>query len=303
MHRCPESFKLRCAALLASALLSGCMSVPVPELPAQVPGAWSQAAGEGARAVDLRSWWTALDDPRLNALVEEALRRNLDLEQSARLLQGEREVAGRWRSRYLPGFGVGARPVQDAQAKDSYFHASIDMVWELGLFGAAEQQAAGRRGRRPGRRPRAGPARVGGRGRGAQLPRPGRGQRPDRAADADGRAGPRGRAAGAGAAEHPPGHAAGRRHGQRAPAAHLAALASMRLAADRSARALALLLGRDAPDSGWSAVAPSQGLPGFALGKCRPTCCAPVRTSARPKPKCFGPPQGWAWRARRCIRA
>ena len=30
-----------------------------------------------ARAVDLRSWWTALDDPRLNALVEEALRRNL----------------------------------------------------------------------------------------------------------------------------------------------------------------------------------------------------------------------------------
>ena len=44
----------------------------------------------------------------------------------------------------------------------------------------------------------------------------------------------------------------------------LAALASMRLAADRSARALALLLGRDAPDSGWSAVAPSQGLPGFA---------------------------------------
>ena len=83
----------------------------------------------------------------------------------------------------------------------------------------------------------------------------------------------------------------------------LAALASMRLAADRSARALALLLGRDAPDPGWSAVAPSQGLPGFALGKCRPTCCAPVRTSARPKPKCFGPPQGWAWRARRCIRA
>ena len=117
MHRCPESFKLRCAALLASALLSGCMSVPVPELPAQVPAAWSQAAGRNARAVDLRSWWTALDDPRLNALVEEALRRNLDLEQSARLLQGEREVAGRWRSRYLPGFGVGARPVQDAQAK------------------------------------------------------------------------------------------------------------------------------------------------------------------------------------------
>ena len=256
-----------------------------------------------ARAVDLRSWWTALDDPRLNALVEEALRRNLDLEQSARLLQGEREVAGRWRSRYLPGFGVGARPVQDAQAKDSYFHASIDMVWELGLFGAAESSRLQAGADADRRRSRAGPARVGGRGRGAQLSGPGRGQRSDRAADADGRAGPRGRAAGAGAAEHPPGHAAGRRHGQRAPAAHPGRAGVDAPAADRSARALALLLGRDAPDPGWSAVAPSQGLPGFALGKCRPTCCAPVRTSARPKPKCFGPPQGWAWRARRCIRA
>ena len=102
-----------------------------------MPGAWSQAAGEGARAVDLRSWWTALDDPRLNALVEEALRRNLDLEQSARLLQGEREVAALalalpagFRGRRPPGTG---RPGQGF-----YFHASIDMVWELGLFGAAE---------------------------------------------------------------------------------------------------------------------------------------------------------------------
>ena len=166
-----------------------------------------------------------------------------------------------------------------------------------------EQQAAGRRGRRPGRRSRAGPARVGGRGRGAQLSGPGRGQRSDRAADADGRAGPRGRAAGAGAAEHPPGHAAGRRHGQRAPAAH-PGRAGVDAPGGRPVGARAgAAAGRDAPDPGWSAVAPSQGLPGFALGKCRPTCCAPVRTSARPKPKCFGPPQGWAWRARRCIRA
>lgn len=268
MHRCPESFKLRCAALLASALLSGCMSVPVPELPAQVPGAWSQAAGEGARAVDLRSWWTALDDPRLNALVEEALRRNLDLEQSARLLQGEREVAGRWRSRYLPGFGVGARPVQDAQAKDSYFHASIDMVWELGLFGAAESSRlqAGAdadlaAAREQGLRVSVVAAVVRnyldlGVANGqialltqmAELDREAErlaqvrlNTRLGTPQDAD--------------------TASVRR--QRT----LAALASMRLAADRSARALALLLGRDAPDPGWSAVAPSQGLPGFALGE------------------------------------
>ena len=303
MHRCPESFKLRCAALLASALLSGCMSVPVPELPAQVPAAWSQAAGERARG---RS--AVLVDGVGRSATERAGRGSVAAQPGPGTIRAP--AAGRARGRWslalaLPAGFRGRRPPGAGRPGQGFL---FPRQHRHGLGAGPvrrgrEQQAAGRRGRRPGRRSRAGPARVGGRGRGAQLSGPGRGQRSDRAADADGRAGPRGRAAGAGAAEHPPGHAAGRRHGQRAPAAHLAALASMRLAADRSARALALLLGRDAPDPGWSAVAPSQGLPGFALGKCRPTCCAPVRTSARPKPKCFGPPQGWAWRARRCIRA
>ena len=302
MHRCPESFKLRCAALLASALLSGCMSVPVPELPAQVPAAWSQAAGEGARAVDLRSWWTALDDPRLNALVEEALRRNLDLEQSARLLQGEREVAGRWRSRYLPGGrrppGAG-RPGQGFLFPRQHRHGLGAGPVRRGR----EQQAAGRRGRRPGRRSRAGPARVGGRGRGAQLSGPGRGQRSDRAADADGRAGPRGRAAGAGAAEHPPGHAAGRRHGQRAPAAH-PGRAGVDAPGGRpvGARAGAAAGPRRAGsrlERGGAVAGPARFRPGEVpadLLRTRPD----IREA---EAEVLRPPQGWAWRARRCIRA
>ena len=232
------------------------------------------------------------------------MRRNLDLEQSARLLQGEREVAGRWRSRYLPGFGVGARPVQDAQAKDSYFHASIDMVWELGLFGAAESS-----------RLRAG-------------------------ADADlAAAREQGLRVSVVAAVVRNYLDLGVANGQIALLTQMAELdreaerlaqvrLNTRLGTPQDADTASVRRQRTWPrwrrcawrPTGrrarwrccWAAMRriPAgarwrrrRGLPGFALGKCRPTCCAPVRTSARPKPKCFGPPQGWAWRARRCIRA
>lgn len=126
------------APLLAAAALQGCASVPVPPLPAQVPDAWPHAVNPTARAADLRSWWKALDDPQLNELVDEALHQNLDLAQSAQLLQAERRLAGRANARFQPELSGGARPVQDAAARDSYFNVGIDMAWELGLFGAAE---------------------------------------------------------------------------------------------------------------------------------------------------------------------
>ncbi|WZB72502.1 hypothetical protein WJ968_15040 [Achromobacter xylosoxidans] len=112
------------------------MSVPVPELPAQVPGAWSQAATASARG---RS--AVLVDGAGRSATERAGRGSVAAQPGPGAIRAP--VAGRARGRRslalaLPaGFRVGARPVQDAQAKDSYFHASIDMVWELGLFGAA----------------------------------------------------------------------------------------------------------------------------------------------------------------------
>ena len=193
--------------------------------------------------------------------------------------------------------------MQDAQAKDSYFHASIDMVWELGLFGAAESSRlqAGAdadlaAAREQGLRVSVVAAVVRnyldlGVANGqialltqmAELDREAErlaqvrlNTRLGTPQDAD--------------------TASVRR--QRT----LAALASMRLAADRSRARWRCCWPRRAGsrlERGGAVAGPAR----FRPGKCRPTCCAPVRTSARPKPKCFGPPQGWAWRARRCIRA
>lgn len=126
------------AALMACVLLAGCVSVPLPDLPQQVPSTWQQPAPAQGGEVDARQWWKALADPRLDALVEEAIAGNLDLQQAALRLQAVRIVAGTSSSRFLPEISASARQVQDAAAVDTYFHAGIEAIWDLGLFGAAE---------------------------------------------------------------------------------------------------------------------------------------------------------------------
>ncbi|WP_425515415.1 TolC family protein [Stenotrophomonas indicatrix] len=125
-------------ALLTSMMLVGCMSVPVPDLPDRVPAVWSQtAAGQGV-AVDARQWWKVLADARLNALVEEAVAGNLDLRQATLRLQAVRLVSGTSDARFRPEISASAKQVQDAAAVDTYFHAGVEAIWDLGLFGAAE---------------------------------------------------------------------------------------------------------------------------------------------------------------------
>uniref|UniRef100_UPI003D0AFF88 TolC family protein n=1 Tax=Stenotrophomonas indicatrix TaxID=2045451 RepID=UPI003D0AFF88 len=125
-------------ALLTSMMLAGCMSVPIPDLPDRVPAVWSQtAAGQGV-AVDARQWWKVLADARLNALVEEAVAGNLDLRQATLRLQAVRLLSGTSDARFRPEISASAKQVQDAAAVDTYFHAGVEAIWDLGLFGAAE---------------------------------------------------------------------------------------------------------------------------------------------------------------------
>ncbi|KEH12876.1 hypothetical protein GY15_17085 [Delftia sp. 670] len=83
-------------------------------------------------------WWKAWGDESLNTLVEEALAANLDLSQAQSRLRQQRLLAGTAGAAFRPVFTAGARTLQDIAAIDSYFHASIDVSWDLGLFGARE---------------------------------------------------------------------------------------------------------------------------------------------------------------------
>lgn len=126
------------SALLCAAILSGCFAPIIPDLPRETEQEWdSQIANEGP-VVELRAWWHVLGDPQLDALVQEALAQNLDLAQMVKRVQGERQITERWGSKFLPALAAGAQPVQDVSAQDAYFHASLEMVWELGLFGVME---------------------------------------------------------------------------------------------------------------------------------------------------------------------
>lgn len=134
----PAKAGIRCGAVLVSLMLAGCMSVTVPDLPDRTPARWAELpAGQGV-AVDARQWWKVLADPRLDALVNEALAGNLDLQQASLRLQAVRILSGTSEARFLPEISASAKQVQDAAARDTYFHAGIDAIWDLGLFGAAE---------------------------------------------------------------------------------------------------------------------------------------------------------------------
>lgn len=121
-----------------SLLLAGCVTLNTPELPTDTPSSWSETTSKTAPAIALRSWWQSLQDPTLNTLIEEALTANLDIAQAAKRLESERLLSGRWQAPYLPSITAGVRPTQDVAATDMYYHASLDMMWELGLFGALD---------------------------------------------------------------------------------------------------------------------------------------------------------------------
>ncbi len=119
------------------------MTPPQAQLNPDTPAQWRQAGASAphARAVkaaDLAAWWTLLGDPALDKLVEQALAQNLDLAQAQGRLQAQRILLGTATAAYKPGFTAGVRTLQDVAALDSYFHASLDMSWNLGLFGAYE---------------------------------------------------------------------------------------------------------------------------------------------------------------------
>ncbi|QIL82656.1 TolC family protein [Diaphorobacter sp. HDW4A] len=129
------------------------MSAPAPELDHSTPSQWTEASsgavpGTGARltVADLQTWWKRWDDPQLNVLVDRALAQNLNLAQALGRLKQQRLLMGVASASYKPEFTAGARTLQDVAAVDSYFHASIDATWDLGLFGARESSMAAARG-------------------------------------------------------------------------------------------------------------------------------------------------------------
>lgn len=148
---------LRAAAISASFALAGCVSLAPerqePETVAAMPAGYGKAelAGEYRPA----RWWAAFEDPTLDALVDEALRDNLDIAEAAARVEQAAAQARIARSALLPsldatlgssysdsplsgsafgGLAGGAAPTR-LQAEG--YSATLGASYEIDLFGRA----------------------------------------------------------------------------------------------------------------------------------------------------------------------
>ena len=90
----------RLAAAVVAVLLAGCAVRPEyrqPQVP--LPARYYRApSGEAAASITDLPWWQVFDDPKLVALVQEALHDNVDLRITARRSR-KRRRNWRWRAR------------------------------------------------------------------------------------------------------------------------------------------------------------------------------------------------------------
>ena len=134
--------------LIALLFLSGCVSGPDyqrPELP--LPETHRGAPASPESVADI-GWWKLFDDPPLVALIEEALRDNLDLAiAAAQILEARAQLAAA-RSPIFPqlsGQAEVARGNQNVAGRtESSFLAALALSWEIDFWGryARETEAA-----------------------------------------------------------------------------------------------------------------------------------------------------------------
>ncbi len=134
----------RCLPVLALvsglALLAGC-AVNVPKLPQEMPAAWQHALqANAAPAPDLRGWWHAFDDPRLDALVSAALADNLAIGEAVLRIEAARLLAAHAGTPYRPLLSAHTQSEPTPDSSASYFQFGFDARWELALFGRGESR-------------------------------------------------------------------------------------------------------------------------------------------------------------------
>jgi NodT family efflux transporter outer membrane factor (OMF) lipoprotein len=123
-------------------MAGGCAAGPDYRAPGSaalgVPDQYYGAQGQAVTEEQLADWWTQLDDPTLNSLIDQAIAANLDIAQAkARLRQARAALTGS-RAAYFPSVtgSAGAGRNFDSDAKDSSrFTLGADAAWEIDLFG------------------------------------------------------------------------------------------------------------------------------------------------------------------------
>lgn len=149
-----ETGRLSRAGLLVAPLLLAACAGPRPAPPAaaavSAPESWREPAAAGADVT--AEWWTAFGDPALDALVQKALARNIDLSvAAARVAEARAQfqgaagaqlpqvelVGGGGPQRAVNAFGVGTNQTAG--------QAQAQIAWDTDLFGRLSNATAAAR--------------------------------------------------------------------------------------------------------------------------------------------------------------
>jgi NodT family efflux transporter outer membrane factor (OMF) lipoprotein len=110
-----------------------------------LPQSWSSSPGVSAQAAELKEWWKNLRDARLDGLIDQALRANLDLKMAGSRVLEARAARGVANAARYPEINrtdlVGVRrsviqtPAGVNAVEGSVFQFGFDANWELDFFG------------------------------------------------------------------------------------------------------------------------------------------------------------------------
>jgi outer membrane protein TolC len=134
-------------------MLAGCASVGPDYVPpvTSVAPSWNAplkgglTTGEPGRTA-LAAWWTALDDPRLNGIINRAIAGNLDLKTAAARIREARARRAVARSGFFPTLdatGSATRSRTSAHTGSgtttNLYSTSFDASWEVDVFGGVRR--------------------------------------------------------------------------------------------------------------------------------------------------------------------
>ncbi|RBH59184.1 TolC family protein [Pseudomonas sp. MWU13-2860] len=120
-------------------VLAGCSVAPLPALKAPTPYSWRNMPSDALPLrPDFNQWWHAFNDPKLDALVDQALRNNLNVAQATERLRATRGLSQHAQSPFRPTLGIKTRDSVSPDTSTSYFLIGFDALWELPLFGAKQ---------------------------------------------------------------------------------------------------------------------------------------------------------------------
>lgn len=144
-------FRMVPATILAN-LLASCAATPTarPDVVQNIPATFTSKARTDAQAEPVDDkWWKSFGDPRLNALVEEAVQESPSIGQVIAQIEQARAQARISRSDLLPQVGAGLAASgtggKGAAGIGDSFDLSVSVSWEADLWGKLSAQNAASR--------------------------------------------------------------------------------------------------------------------------------------------------------------